>query len=99
MTKYSPEFKLHVVNDYLKGTLGYASLAKKYQIPDKKQIYTWVRKYKQNGKSGLESKEKQDYRGEFKLNILNYMKKTGASDSMTTNHFGISDTGTLPIRN
>ena len=95
MAKYSPEFKLHVVNDYLKGTLGYASLAKKYQIPDKKQIYTWVRKYKQNGKSGLEPKEKQEYTGEFKLNVLNYMKTTGASYSMTANHFGISDTGTI----
>ena len=95
MAKYSPEFKLHVVNDYLKRTLGYASLAKKYQISDKKQIYTWVRQYKQNGKSGLEPKEKQEYTGEFKLNVLNDMKTTGASYSMAANHFRISETGTI----
>ena len=95
MAKYSPGFKQQIVNEYLKGNLGYASLAKKYGIPDKKQIYTCVRQYKQEGKSGLESKEKQKYLGEFKLNVLNYMKTTGTSYSMTANHFGISETGTI----
>lgn len=79
----------------MKGDLGYTSLAKKYGIPDKKQIYTWVRQYKQEGKSEVEPKEKQEYTGEFKLNVLNDMKTTGAPYSMTANHFGISDTGTI----
>ena len=95
MAKYSPEFKLHVVKDYLKGTLGYTSLAKKYQIPSPSPIKAWVRQYKQNGKSGLEPKEKQEYTGEFKLNVLNYMKTTGTSYSQTAIHFGISETGTI----
>ena len=77
MAKYSPEFKLHVVNEYLQGTLGYRLLAKKYNIPSKSQIETWVRQYKQTGRSGVQRKEKQEYTGEFKLNVLNDMKTTG----------------------
>lgn len=35
------------------------------------------------------------YSPEFKLNVLNYMKTTGVSYSITANHFGISDIGTI----
>lgn len=95
MTKYSPEFKLQIVNEYLEGVLGYRSLANKYAIPSQSQIETWVRQYKQEGKNGLQPKEKQEYTGEFKLNVLNYMKTTGASYSATADYFGISDIGTI----
>ena len=61
MAKYSPGFKQQIVNEYLNGTLGYHLLAKKYQIPSPSPIKAWVRQYKQNGKSGLEPKEKQEY--------------------------------------
>ncbi len=33
MAKYSEEFKLKIVQEYLEGTLGYRLLAKKYGIP------------------------------------------------------------------
>jgi len=95
MAKYSPGFKQQVANDYLNGTLGYQLLAKKYQIPSPFPIKAWIRQYKQNGKSGLESKEKQEYTGAFKLNVLNDMKTTGASYRQTAIHFGISETGTI----
>ena len=95
MAKYSSEFKLHVVNEYLQGTLGYRLLAKKYHIPSKSQIETWVRQYKQTGRSGVQRKEKQEYTGEFKLNVLNDMKTTGASYSQTAIHFGLSEIGTI----
>ena len=95
MAKYSSEFKLHVVNEYLQGTLGYRLLAKKYHIPRKSQIETWVRQYKQTGRSGVQRKEKQEYTGEFKLNVLNDMKTTGASYSQTAIHFGLSEIGTI----
>ncbi|WP_317327176.1 transposase [Turicibacter sanguinis] len=71
MAKYSPGFKLHVVNEYLQGTLGYRLLAKKYQMSSPSPIKAWVRQYTQNGKSRLERKENQEYTGEFKLNVLN----------------------------
>ena len=95
MAKYSPEFKLNIVNEYLQGNLGYDSLAKKYGIPHRKQIWTWVWKYKHSGKNGLNPQENQGYTGEFKLNVLNYMKTTGASYSQTAIHFGLSEIGTI----
>ena len=52
MAKYSPEFKLKIVTEYLQGTLGCRALAKKYQIPSPSQIETWVRQYNQEGKNG-----------------------------------------------
>jgi len=36
MAKYSVEFKLKIVQEYLKGDIGYRALAHKYGIPDKK---------------------------------------------------------------
>ncbi len=95
MAKYSPEFKIHVVQEYLQGNMGGESLAKKHQISDASLIRTWVRKYKQTGINGLQRKEIQEYTGEFKLNVLNYMKTTGASYSQTSIQFGISDFGTI----
>ena len=38
---------------------------------------------------------KQTYAGKFKLNVLNYMKTTGASYSMTANHFEVSEIRTI----
>ncbi|MGE7622622.1 transposase [Viridibacillus sp. NPDC096237] len=43
MAKYSDEFKLKVVKEYLKGTLGYKLLAIKYGIPSESQMKRWVR--------------------------------------------------------
>ena len=38
MAKYSFEFKLKVVNDYLSGVGGYRFLTDKYHVKDRKQI-------------------------------------------------------------
>ena len=35
------------------------------------------------------------YSPEFELNVLNYMKTTGAAYSQSAIHFGISDIGTI----
>ncbi|WP_419182591.1 transposase, partial [Lysinibacillus fusiformis] len=47
MAKYSEEFKIHVVNEYMKGPLGYKLLAKKYDIPNHSQIKRWVHAFKE----------------------------------------------------
>lgn len=38
MTKYSTEFKIKVVKEYLKGNLGYINLAKKYNISNESVV-------------------------------------------------------------
>ncbi|MFD1737039.1 helix-turn-helix domain-containing protein [Bacillus salitolerans] len=80
MAKYGSKFKLKIVMEYLGGTLGYKSLANKYGIPSESQIKRWVRSYKEFGEDGLCRKHsKQVYSVKFKLDVLNFMKQTGAS--------------------
>lgn len=71
MAKYSKEFKINVVNEYMKGLLGYQLLAKKHDIPNHSQIERWVRAYKEFGEVGLQRKvTKQTYSIQFKLNVF-----------------------------
>lgn len=80
MAKYSYEFKLMIVKEYLGSTLGYKLLAKKYNIPSQSPIERWVRAYKEFGEVGLHRKHsKQVYPVQFRLDVLNFMKQTGAS--------------------
>jgi len=60
MAKYSKEFKLKVVMDYLSGLLGYQLLARKYEMKSVASIEQWVAVYNKYGSDGLEEK-KQKY--------------------------------------
>ena len=90
--KYSYEFKLKVVQEYLEGSLGYALLAKKHNISSKTQIQNWVNQYKEDGKEGLKRrKTKKKYPLNFKLDVLRFKQDTGASYTETANAFGINE--------
>lgn len=91
MTKYNEEFKLMVVQEYLSGSLGYRSIAKKYGVGDS-PLRRWVRAFKEFGSSGLSVKKtRQIYSVQFKLDVLNFMKRTGASYQDTAIHFNLND--------
>lgn len=87
MNKYSEEFKMRLVQEYQRGVLGYKSLAKKYRPLAESQLRRWVRAYKEFGKSGLTRKKKQFYSVQFKLDVLNFMKRTGSSYQDTAIEF------------
>ena len=71
MTKYSTEFKIKVVKEYLESSISYKSLSGKYCIPSEKIIKTWVNAYKTQGYEGLKVKrESAQYTLEFKLNVV-----------------------------
>jgi len=73
MPKYSYEFKLKVVKEYLSGKGGYGYLSKKYSIGngDKKQVYKWVCAYKEFGEEGLmRSRQNQKFSFEYKLSVV-----------------------------
>ena len=53
MAKYSTAFKKKIVTEYLKGTIGYGSLAKKYNIPSMNPIATWVAAFQSLGTKGI----------------------------------------------
>jgi transposase len=92
MSIYDFEFKLKVVKDYLKGNLGYRLLAKKYGMPSKSPIVNWVRFYKEFGDEGLHRKHsKKVYPVQFKLDVLNFKKQTGASYADTASAFKMNN--------
>ena len=92
VAKYSEEFKLQVVKEYLKGPLGYTLLAEKYKPLASSQIQRWVRAYRELGREGLAKKTtKQFYSVQFKLDVLKFMKQTGASYQDTAIQFNMNN--------
>lgn len=90
--KYSYEFKLKIVQEYLNGTLGYTLLSKKYNISSKSQLQKWVNQYKKYGKEGLKTKRRnKKYTLNFKLDVLRFKQDTGASYKDIANAFGIGE--------
>ncbi|MFD2129743.1 transposase [Pseudogracilibacillus auburnensis] len=92
MAKYSEEFKLKLVTEYLCGNLGYKLLAKKYNMPSPSPLKNWVRSYKEQGMDGLKRrKTKKKYSVQFKLDAVQFMLKTGASYLETAVQFDLNN--------
>lgn len=70
MTKYTPEFKLKVVTEYLTDNLGATYLQKKYDIPRRTVIYDWVQEYQATGTVG--NQKYLYYTPEFKKRVVKY---------------------------
>ena len=71
MAKYSYEFKMQVVQEYLNGKGGYGYLAKQYSIHSKEQVRNWVQAYQEFGKEGLmRSRQNNNYTFQFKLSVV-----------------------------
>lgn len=92
MAKYSDAFKLQLVQEYVDGPLGYSALAMKYAMPDGSPIKRWVRAFQKFGSEGLKRKRKKTvYPIQFKVDVLHFMKETGASYSETGIAFGMNN--------
>ena len=93
MSKYSFEFKLEVVKDYLSGeTGGYKIIAEKYGVKAGSQVKDWIKNYEKYGEEGLRRKStKTFYSGEFKLAVLQYRQYHNCSYRETADYFGISN--------
>lgn len=91
MRKYSTEFKLKVVKEYIDGSLSYMRLAKKYDNLSAVSIKEWVRYYQKLGVEGLKGKQQSSvYPVQFKMDVLHFMKQSGSSSIDTAIAFGIS---------
>jgi transposase len=96
MAKFSSEFREKVVLDYLSGGGGSESLAKKYGIGSHKTILKWVNQYKKYGDNAFNVRTTKDvYDGNFKLEVLEWMRSNRASLSETALHFNISTVSTI----
>jgi len=96
MAKYSEEFKIKLVTEYLQGNLGYKRLAKKYNMPSQTPLQDWVRAYKSQGVEGLKHrKRKETYSVQFKLDTVQFMLETGASYQETADQFKLNNPSLL----
>ena len=92
--KYSDEFRLSVVKEYLSGTNGgFETLSRKYEMPQA-QLRRWVHLYEQHGAEGL-FKVSATYSGEFKIHVVEYMHEKQMSIVETANHFCIPSHSTV----
>ncbi|WP_319961232.1 transposase [Virgibacillus natechei] len=92
MAKYSEEFKIKLVTEYLHGNLGYKLLAKKYNMPSQTPLQDWVRASKTQGMEGLKRrKRKEAYSVQFKLDTVQFMLETGASYQETADQFKLNN--------
>jgi len=95
MSKYSTQFKLGVVQAYLKRG-GLKRLAQLYSI-NTSDIRNWALAYQANGMPGLQKRGHQRYTPEFKIGVLKYMKRNLISARPAAAHFNIAAPSSITI--
>ncbi len=93
MTKYTEQFKLSVIEDYLSGTRSYQEVAKAYGL-DRSMVRRWIATYKIHGVASLQKKYRH-YSVKFKLGALKHMQEHSLSHRETAAHFDICSIGIL----
>ena len=90
MPKYTKEFKIKLVTEYLSGASGgHKSVAKKYDISHS-TMWNWINKYKTGGFDNLSKKLKNNkYTSEFKLSVIQYRQINNTSLRETAEHFNL----------
>jgi Transposase and inactivated derivatives len=90
MTKYSYQFKLKAVQEYLEGEVSYLDLETKYSV-DNSIIQDWVNHFEMNGVSGLKViRSKANYTQDFKLSVVDYYQTHDVGARGVAAHFNIS---------
>ncbi|WP_282929193.1 helix-turn-helix domain-containing protein [Anaerococcus sp. Marseille-Q7828] len=90
MPKYTNEFKIKLVMEYLSGKSGgQEKVAEKYNVP-KDTLREWINKYKSGGFDNLSKKLKNNkYTSEFKLSVIQYRQINNTSLRETAEHFSL----------
>ena len=92
MPKYTKEFKISLVKEYLSGDYGgQCLLASKHKIPES-TLREWIFKYNYGGFNSLTKKQsKSKYTSEFKLSVIQYRQINNLSYRETAQYFDISN--------
>ncbi|MGG0655844.1 transposase [Rummeliibacillus pycnus] len=93
MSKFTVEIKLNAVRRYLSGSESYKEIAESIGS-SKSLVMNWVKLFEAQGIKGFE-KNYSSYSVQFKLDVLNFMNKTGASLRETASNFNISSPSTV----
>lgn len=92
MAKYDLEFKLKVVEEYLSGSLGLNSLAKKYHLKSSNNIRKWVNAYETLGVEGLKrSRKSNSYTVDFKIKAITMYESSEKSYQAVANELGLNN--------
>ena len=96
MAKYSYEFKLKVIQEYLNGEGGYRYLCKKHNIPTTKILVDWVASFQAFGENGIMRKRKnKSYSYKFKLHVVEMYLTTEKSYKNLAIEVGINNPSLL----
>lgn len=93
MSRYTTQFKLSVVQQYLAGQAGLKTIAKQHGIGSS-LFRRWVMSFCQHGESGLAPKHNH-YDAVFKLSVLRHMWENHLSQEETAAYFDIRSPGCL----
>ena len=93
--KYTEQFKIQVVNDYLAGTAGFKSIARQHGLAAP-VVRRWVAWYRLHGVDGL-SKKPRSYSAEFKLSVLQRMWDNSLSQTQVAAVFNIGNSTSIGI--
>lgn len=93
MTKYSLETKLKAVYAYLEGVKSFQNIAKQYNV-NVSLLREWVARFQQHGREAF-TQTYTNYSLEFKMDVLTYMKETGASSIQAAAAFHIPSARTV----
>jgi transposase-like protein len=92
MSKYSTERKLEAVHAYLKGIETFKEIAQKYKVSTT-SLKEWVARFREHGLATFQTYT--NYSIEFKMDVLTYMKETGASTTKAASVFNIPSSSTV----
>ncbi|WP_144435024.1 IS3 family transposase [Actinobacillus pleuropneumoniae] len=95
MTKYNQQFKQQVIEFYLQNDKNYSFTQRYFQL-SKKTLTRWIAQFNHNGINGLAViGKKQKYSPEFKLTVIQAVKKGQFSAENASLHFGIANSGSI----
>lgn len=95
MYRYTEQFRLSVINEYLRGQVGATTLAKRHGI-DSGTVSRWVAAYRLHGEASLKRRYKT-YSAEFKLSVLQRMRRQGLSHREVAALFDIRNIGAIGV--
>ncbi|WP_115632237.1 IS3 family transposase [Actinobacillus ureae] len=95
MTKYNSLFKQQVIEFYLQNDKNRLFTQRHFQL-SKKTLIRWIAQFNHNGINGLAAMgKKQKYSPEFKLTVIQAVKKGQFSAESASLHFGIANSGSI----
>jgi transposase-like protein len=89
--RFSVQDKINAILDYKSG-VGIMKVMRKYGIKGSATVYEWIRRLEQMGIEGLSDlrQDRTNYDYSYKIKVIKWRMKTGASLPITARHFQIS---------